>query len=142
MRIPVGRIVNADAEVNLADLKPLDRIIAAAINAYHNTKMYRRRYAETEEKRQEQMRKVREAIIDNLMSVIVSELEQNTLLKDRGDHCKAILLEVPPRFKTYLMDIVEAHEFAAYNITIVPPSTLLSKFANPPYLLFISNKGG
>lgn len=142
MRVRVGQMVNADAEVNLADLKPLDRIIAAAVNAYHNTKMYQRRYAETEERRQEQARKVREALIDNLMSVITSELEQNSLLKDRGDSCQALLLEVPPRFQRYLHDIVDAHEFAAYEITVIPPNAVLSKFANPPHLLFISNKGG
>ena len=57
MRVKVGRMVDVDQDVNLADLSPLDRIISSAINAYRNTSMYRRRFAETEEKKEEQDRK-------------------------------------------------------------------------------------
>lgn len=142
MRIKIGTIVNADADVNLADLKPLDRIVAAAINAYHNTAMYKRRYAESEEKRQEQYRRVRETVIDSILAILVSEMEANTLLNGKDDKCIGLLLGVPNRYKDYLNDIVDAHEFAAYNITIVPPSAVLSKFANPPHLLLITSIGG
>lgn len=142
MRIQIGRIVNVDAEVNLADLSPFDRIIAAGLNAYHNTGMYRRRYAETEERRAEQQRKVREALVDNLLSVIYPQLEENQLLKDKGDVCDGILVEVPPRFTPLLSEALESHEFDAYDITVIPPSKLLSKFASPPYMLYVCNKGG
>ena len=142
MRVKVGRIVDVEADVNLADLNPLDRVIASAINAYHNTKMYQRRFAETEEKRQEQLRKVREALIDNLLQVIVAQLERNELLKDKGDECFAILVEVPARFKPCISDVVIAHEFDAYEITVIPPSKVIAKFARPPYLLHICNRGG
>lgn len=142
MRVQVGRLVNVDADVNLLDLKPLDRIIAAGLNAYHNTGIYRRRYAETEERREEQRRKVREALVDNLLSVIYPQLDENQLLHDKDDTCRGILVEVPPRFTPMLEDVIASHEFDAYDITIVPPSKLLSKFANPPYMLYICNKGG
>lgn len=142
MRIKVGQVVNVDADVNLADLSPIDRVIAAGLNAYHNTGMYRRRYAETEERKEEQRRKVREALIDNLLSVIYPELEENKLLSSKGDVCQSILVEVPSRFTPFLAEVIESHEFDAYTITIIPPSNLLAKFANPPYLLHISNKGG
>ena len=140
MRVRVGQIVNVDADVNLADLKPLDRIIASAVNAYHNTGIYRRRYAETEERREEQRRKARDALIDSLLSIIYPQLDENQLLRDKDDTCKGILVEVPPRFTKILEEVIESHEFDAYNITVIPPSKLLSKFANPPYLLYISNR--
>lgn len=142
MRIKIGRIVNADVDVNLADLKPLDKIIAAAINAYHNTNMYRRRYAETEERMQKQLRKVKESLIDNLVATIVPELEQNRLLSERGDVCTGLLLEIPPRFKKCLPEVIEAHEFDAYQLTIIQPNQMLSRYANPPLLLLVTNRGG
>ena len=81
MRIQIGRIVNTDADVNLLDLSPIDRVIAAGLNAYHNTGLYKRRYAESEERKSEQKRKVREALVDNLLSMIYQQLEENALLK-------------------------------------------------------------
>ena len=142
MRIKVGRLVNVDADVNLADLSPLDRIIAAGLNAYHNTNLYRRRFAESEERRAEQQRRVREALVDNLVSVIYPQLEENQLLASKGDVCNGILVEVPSRFTSMLSEVIESHEFDAYDITVIPPSKLLSKFADPPYMLYICNKGG
>lgn len=142
MRIQIGRIVNTDADVNLLDLSPLDRVIAAGLNAYHNTGLYKRRYAESEERKAEQKRKVREALVDNLLSVIYQQLEENALLRDKEDVCSGILIEIPPRFSKLLPEVIDAHEFDAYDMVIVPPSKLFAKFASPPYMLFVSNKGG
>ena len=142
MRVEVGRIVNVDEDVNLSDLSPIDRIIASGINAYRNTGVYRRRYAETEERKEEQRRRIRETLIDSLLQVITAEMEQNNLASKKGDECSALLLEVPARFKTFLYDAIESHEFDAYEITVVPPSKLLSKFADPPYLVYITGRGG
>ena len=142
MRVKVGQLVNTDAEVNLLDLKPLDRVIAAAINAYRSTNMYRRRYAETEERKQEHLRKVRESLVENMLAVITQEMENNKLLKDKGDTCKGVLIEVPARFKDFFPSIIEVHEFDAYELTVIPPVQVLSKFANPPLLVLVVNKGG
>ena len=142
MRIQIGKLVNTDVEVNLSELKPIDRIIASALNAYHGTAMYRRRFADTEEKKEEQRRKIRESLLDNILAVAIPELESNALLSDKNDVCNAVLLEVPSRFKSFLSDIVDAHELDAYEIIIIPPETLLRKSADPPYLVYIGNKGG
>lgn len=142
MRVLVGRLVDVDKDVNLADLSPIDRVLAAAINAYHNTGMYRRRFAETEEKREEQRRKVRETLSDSLLACIHPELEANKTLGEKGDRCKGILLKVPARFKKYLVDVLQAHEFDAYNTQIIPPTRSVAKFCDAPYLLYVENKGG
>lgn len=142
MRLRVGQIVNVDEDVNLADLSPIDRIIAAGMNAYRNTGMYRRRYAETEERKEEQRRKIRETLIDSILSVITQELEGNTLASTKGDICAGLLLEIPARFKSFLAEAIEAHEFDAYTLTIIPPSRLLSKYADPPYRLYVTHRGG
>lgn len=142
MRIQIGRVVNSDADVNLADLKPIDKIIAAGLNAYHNTNMYRRRFAETEERKQEQLRKIKEMLIDSLVSVVTPEMEQNKLLQERGDVCNGLLIEVPARFKKCLAEVIDAHEFDAYEMTIIPPNPTLDKFANPPLLLLVTSRGG
>ena len=142
MRVKVGRVVDLDKDVSLADLSPLDRIIASATNAYHNTTMYKRRYAETEEKKEEQRRKIRETLTDALLSVIHPELDANKTLGEKGDKCFAILIKVPARFKTFLADVVESHEFDAYTTQIIPPSRSLRKFFDAPHLLYVENKGG
>lgn len=142
MRVKVGRLVDVDQEVNLADLTPLDRVIAAAINAYRNTAMYRRRYAESEEKKEEQKRKIRETLTNSILAVVTPELDGNATLGKKGDTCVGLLIKVPARFKSFIRDVLEAHEFDAYSITVIPPSKSLSKFSNPPYLLYIENRGG
>lgn len=142
MRIKVGRVVDATKDINLADLSPLDRIVASITNAYHNTSMYKRRFAETEERREEQRRKVWETLTDNLLAVIHPELEGNKTLGARGDRCHGILIKVPARFKSFLEDVIAAHEFDAYNVIIIPPTRSIAKFCNAPYLLYVENKGG
>lgn len=140
MRIKVGKMVDIDSDVNLVDLKPLDRIIAAAMTSYHNTRMYQRRFAESEERKQEERRRIQESLIDSLISVIVPELERNQHLKSHGDICKAILIKVPARFKMCLTDAIHAHEFDAYDITVVPTAKVVSKFAEPPFLLYVTSR--
>lgn len=142
MRLRVGRIVDMDKDINLIDLSPLDRIIASAMNAYHNTSMYQRRYAETVEKQEEQKRKIRETLTDSLLSVIQPALDANATLESRGDKCQGMLLKVPSRFKRFLTDVLSSHEFDAYNTNIIPPSKSLSKFFDAPYLVYIESKGG
>lgn len=142
MRIKVGRLVNTAKDVNLADLSPLDRVIAAATNAYENTSIYKRRFAETEEQKEEQRRKVRETLTDSLLSVITPELDANKTLSEKGDRCLGMLIKVPSRFKYFLADVVQSHEFDAYTTVIIPPSKSLSKFCDAPYLLYVENKGG
>lgn len=142
MRVKVGRLVDVDKDVNLADLTPLDRIISSAVNAYRNTSLYRRRYAETEEKKEEQKRKVRQALTDSLLAVISLELGNNHTLRNTKDTCIGMLVKVPARFKTFIREVIETHEFDAYSIIVIPPSPMLSKFSDPPYLLYIENRGG
>lgn len=142
MRIKVGRIVDVDKDVNLSDLSPLDRIIASATNAYRNTSMYRRRYAETEEKLEEQRRKIRETLTDSLLSVITPELEANKTLESRGDKTVGMLIKVPARFEKFLSDVLQSHEFDAYETTVIPPDKSLKKFCTAPILVYVENRGG
>ena len=142
MRLKIGQIVDVSNDVNLSDLSPLDRIIAAGINAYHNTDYYRRRVAESEERKEEQRRRVRDTLISNLVSIITEELETNKSLRDKDDKCKALLLEIPARFVPLLPEALISHEFDGYNIHVVQPSKLLLKFADPPYCLYVESKGG
>lgn len=142
MRIRVGRIVDTTKDINLVDLSPMDRIIASVINAYHSTSMYRRRFAETEEKREEQRRRVRETLTDSLLAVITPELEGNKTLEPLGDKCRAMLIKVPSRYKSYLSDVIKSHEFDAYDTKIISPIKDISKFCEPSYLLYVENKGG
>lgn len=142
MRLKIGRIVDADADVNLSDLSPIDRIIAAGISAYHNTDFYKRRIADSDEKIEEENRKIRDAIISNLSIVVSAELESNKSLASKGDVCRAIIVEIPSRFVPMLSEALSSHYFDAYNIRVIPPSKMLKKFADPPYCLYIENKGG
>lgn len=143
MRVKVGRVVDLDKEVTLADLSPLDRIIASATSAYRNTTMYKRKAAENEERREEQRRKIRETLTDAIISAITPELLENKTLSKKGDDkCLAVLLKIPARFKSFLEDVVESHEFDAYTMTIIQPARSLSKFFDAPALLYVESKGG
>lgn len=104
--------------------------------------MYRRRYAETEEKKEEQRRRVREALSDSLLAAIHPELDANTTLGKVNDVCTGMLLKVPARYKQFINDVILTHEFDAYEIVVIPPSRSLSKFSNPPYLLYVKSRGG
>lgn len=142
MRIKVGRIVNTDKPVNLMDLSPLNRVIAAAVNAYQNTPMYKRHYAETEEKKEEQRRKIRETLSEALLTAITPEIDGNRTLEAKNDICQAVLLKVPARFEPYLRDVTESHDFDAYSVVIVPPSKTVCKFCKPPTLLYVESREG
>lgn len=140
MRVKVGRVVNLDKDVNLGDLSPLDRIIASATNAYRNTSFYKRRFAESQERRDEQLRKVKEALGNNLLSIITQQLKNNQLLEEKEDTCIGILLEVPARFSPYLQEVISMQEFMPYNMTVIPANPTVRKFAEPPVLLYVENK--
>ena len=142
MRVKVGHLVDTEKDVNLIDLSPLDRVIAAATNAYHTTSLYQRRYAETEEKKEERRRKVREKLTDSLLAVIHPELDANTTLSNKGDKCHAMLLKVPSRFRRYLSDVLELHEFDGYYTQIIYPSKSISKFCDAPLLVYVESRGG
>lgn len=141
MRIKIGRIVNLDKDVNLLDLSPLDRVIASATNAYRNTSLYKRRYAVTEEKREEQRRKVRETLTNSLLAAISPELEGNKTLSGHGDNCVGALVKVPSRFNSLLAEVLESKDFDAYQTTVIRPTKLLSKFAEPATLVYFEIKG-
>lgn len=140
MQIKIGKVVNADGDVNLADLKPLDRVIAAATNAYHGTTLYKRKHMEEVEKREQQMRKIREALTDALLTIIRQELVDNILLSTKGDTCKAILVQSPYKFEPFLQDVITSHELDAYIITVIKPNQFLSTVAEVPSLLHIRSK--
>ena len=140
MQIEIGKIVDTDADVNLVSLKPIDRIIAAATNAYHNTKLYKRKATEEAEKREKKRRKAREACTDALLSIINQELASNKTLMSKGDKCKAILVQAPYKFEPFLKEVIESHEFDAFDITIIKPTSFLSRVADVPSLLHIKAK--
>lgn len=140
MRIKVGQIVDIDKEVSLRDLTPLDRIIASCQQAYRNTKFYQRRYAQTQEKLEQQQHKVKEVLFNNLLGIISEQLRDNKLLAEKDDVCESILIEVPARFEQFLREVISMKEFLPYEVTIVEPNKLVQKFAKVPCLLHISNR--
>lgn len=142
MRIKVGRLVNTSKPVNLMDLSPLNRVIAAAVNAYQNTPMYKRRYAETEERKEEQRRRIRETLSEALLTAITPEIDGNKTLEAKSDVCQAVLLKIPPRFEPYIREVTETHDFDAYSVTIIPPSKTVCKFCKPPTLLYVESREG
>lgn len=140
MRVKVGRVVDLTKDVNLSDLSPLDRIIASATNAYQNTNFYRRRVAETQEKLDEQTRKVKEALANNILAIISQQLRDNKLLGEKGDKCVGLLLKVPNRFVPYLSEVISMQEFIPYSINIIPPSKAAQRFMDAPYLLYVESR--
>lgn len=141
MRVEVGKKVDVDQDVNLIQLSPLDRIIASATNAYRNTSIYRRRFAESEERKNEMMRKRREVLTDSILSVLYKQLHNNSILQSKGDTCVGILISVPHRYTRYLRDVLSTHDFDPYNVTVIPPNRSIAKFADPPTLLYVESRG-
>lgn len=141
MRVEIGRKVDIEQDVNLADLSPLDRIISAAANAYRNTSIYKRRFAESEERKSEMRRRRREALTDSILSVLYKQLHNNSILKAHGDECTGVLLEIPFKYNRYLSEVLSTHDFDPYNVTVIPPNRSIAKFAEPPTLLYIESRG-
>ena len=139
MRVKVGQVVDTDKDVNLSDLKPVDRIIAAAMNAYKSTAIYKRRFSESEERKAELNRKRREALTDAILGTAFKYLERSGALPD-GSNCDSVLVSVSPKYTKYLYDILESHSLDAFQVKLVPPSKDLSKFIEAPYLLHISKR--
>lgn len=139
MRVKVGRKVDIDKDVNLSDLSPLDKIIASAENAYRSTNFYKRRYAETQEKIEEYKRKVKESLINNLLT-IAKQMQDNIFLEKKNDTCVGLLVSIPNRYSEYLEDVIRQQEFMQYNIIIIPPNKTFLKFCKAPYLLYIEHR--
>lgn len=135
----IGRVVDLSQEVNLLDLKPFERIVAAARSAYRNTDMYRRRFAETEEQAEEARRKVLNSLIANLSATLLP-FEATNLLEGKNDIARAIVVEVPVRYSEYIDEALAAHEFDAFNIRVISASDLLTKHADVPSLLYVEKR--
>lgn len=135
MRIPVGKVVDVSKEVNLADLKPLDRIIAATIQQWRSTSWYKRRVADTEEAREEKRRAIILAFQKSILAAVQRGMRSHPM--EGAAPVNAVLLEIPYRYNEFLETAIKSRDFDIYDCRIVTPSRALSKFAKPPTLLYV-----
>lgn len=135
----IGRVVDLSQPVNLRDLKPFERIVVAVQSAYQSTELYRRRFAESEEQKEEARRKVLSSLITNLSATLLP-FESTNLLEGKGDIARAVVIEVPVRYSEFVEEALTAHEFDAYNIRIITASELLVKHADVPCLLYVEKR--
>lgn len=141
MRIPIGKVVDTSKDVDLSSLSPLDKIIAAATSAYHETSIYQRRFAENEERANERLRKRRELLLSALLSVTYQHLEKGVGIPSTEHSCDKILVEVSPKYTPLLNDVLSLNDLDSYDIQVINPSRSLSKFCKAPVLLLIEKRG-
>lgn len=142
MQILVGKIVDVNCPVNLTDLSPLDRIIYSAIDAFYKLPFYRRRIAQNKEREEEENRRIREKLLDGILSVVHLQIDTNQLLKDKNDKCESILLEIKPRYTKFIDEVISARDFSGYTIEHIKPNRDISKFNKTlSHLLYITQRG-
>lgn len=135
MRLKVGRIVDVSKDVNLLDLKPMERIVAAARNAYENTSYYRRRVADSEEAREEKKLKIRMFLQDNLLAVL-----QKVQKDFSNKQVSSVLLKVPSKYEAFIDDVLASRDFSEYDVTVIHPRYSASKYCSPPILVYVRVK--
>ena len=142
MRVLVGKEVNVDKPVNLMELGPFDRILYSAIDAFHRTKYYTRRIAQTAEKEEERKRTIRENFLDDLLTIIHQQVTMNIGLRDKNDTCNAILISVKPKYVPFIDEVITAKDFTAYCLEHIKPDKAIEQFANNlPHLIYIEQRG-
>ena len=142
MRVLVGEEINVDKPVNLMDLKPLDRILYSDVDAFHRTKYYTRRIAQTAEKEEERKRMIRENLLDDLLAVIHQQITLNSSLKDKKDTCNAVLVSIKPKYVPYIEEVISAKDFTAYYLEHIKPDKSIAYHSNKlPHLIYIERRG-
>lgn len=141
MRVKVGAIVDVSKPVNLVKLGKFDRILYSALEAYHNNPFYIRRIAATTEKEEEKKRQIREHLTDGLLSIIYSQITLNQLLKKKGERCVSILVEIPPKYVSFIDEVLSTKDFIAYEVQHIKPNRDAERFSKEyPHLVRISQK--
>lgn len=141
MRITVGKIVDVDCPVNLSELAPIDRIIYSAIDAFHKLPFYKRRLAQSKEREEEENRRIRETLLDGILSVVHLQIDMNHLLNSKNDKCKAILLEIKPRYVRFIDEVISVKDFSGYKIEHIKPNRDILKFnSNLSHLIYITQR--
>lgn len=140
MQIKVGQVVDTSKDVNLSDLKPMDKILASMSNAFQRTSLYKRRYVKTQEKEDEQKRVERSTLLDSILSVAKRELDDNATLQNRGETCVGVLAQIPYKYCTYLDEVLTMRELDFLSIEVVKPNSFLCKSSEIPYLLYIRQR--
>lgn len=136
MRIPIGKIVNPRKDLG-NDLKPLDRVIAAATAAIINTKFYKRRIENDEAIKEEKRRKTKHALSEAILSIAESQFKNNELFGE-DDECIAVLLKIPSKYASILPECVNSKEFTGtYNVQIIESEV---KKIPMPILVYIKKR--
>lgn len=142
MRVLIGKEVNIDKPVNLIQLKPFDRILYSALDAFHRTKYYTRRIAQTVEKEAERKRMLRENFLDDILTAIHQQITMNNGLKKKNDTCNAVLLSVKPKYTSFIDEVITAKDFTAYHIEHIKPDKTIEQFCKElPHLIYIEQRG-
>ncbi len=142
MRVLIGKEINIDKPVNLIDLKPIDRVLYSAVYAFHQTKYYTRRIAQTAEKEEERKRLIRENLIDDLLAMIHQQITLNNSLIGKQDTCNAILISIKPKYVPFIDEVITAKDFTAYILEHIKPDKSIDYHShNLPHLIYIERRG-
>ena len=122
IRVKVRSIVDTDKQVNLNELKPVDKVIAGFVSQWHQTKFYKN-------------------MVKRESAFTHAELNKNASLAKHDTKCVEIVLAIDAKYKESLGRVMQRKDFISYNLELIEENSDMRKaFNNMPIPLKITKK--
>ena len=132
IRVKVRSIVDTDKQVNLNELKPVDKVIAGFVSQWHQ------RESEQEFAR---ITKMDEQLSETILAFTHAELNKNASLAKHDTKCVEIVLAIDAKYKESLGRVMQRKDFISYNLELIEENSDMRKaFNNMPIPLKITKK--
>ena len=122
IRVKVRSIVDTDKQVNLNELKPVDKVIAGFVSQWHQTKFYKNMVKRESEQEFARITKMDEQLSETILAFTHAELNKNASL---AKHDR----------------VMQRKDFISYNLELIEENSDMRKaFNNMPIPLKITKK--
>ena len=141
IRVKVRSIVDTDKQVNLNELKPIDKVIAGFVSQWHQTKFYKKMIKRESEQEFAKITKMDEQLSETILAFTHAELNKNTSLAQHDTKCTEIVLAIDAKYKESLGRIMKRKDFISYNLELIEENSDMRKaFNSMPIPLKITKK--
>ena len=141
IRVKVRSIVDTDKQVNLNELKPVDKVIAGFVSQWHQTKFYKNMVKRESEQEFARITKMDEQLSETILAFTHAELNKNGSLAKHDTKCVEIVLAIDAKYKESLGRVMQRKDFISYNLELIEENSDMRKaFNNMPIPLKITKK--
>ena len=141
MKVFIRKELDVNQPINLRRLSPFMKIYAGLLTKIHSTKLYKTNLQKRLEEDYLQQVKQDENLKDALLAVLYRELSTNNTLKEKGEVCSELIVQIQRDQQESLKRIMSHKDFLIYNMTLIEEnSDILKAFKNIPILLKVTKK--